>query len=56
MPKNGKNPKRDRPKRKSKYDELIQVDATPEEIAQTIFIGKPKPRDQWRYLKRDKDS
>ena len=45
-----------RPKRKSKYEELIHVDATPEEIAQTIFMGKPKPRDQWRYLKRDKES
>ena len=54
MPENGDNSKRTRPKRKSKYEELIHVDATPEEIAQTIFIGKPKPKDQWRYLKREK--
>ena len=53
-PENGNTPKRTRPKRKSKYEGLIHVDATPEEIAQTIFMGKPKPRDQWRYLKREK--
>ncbi len=45
---------RTHPKRKSKYEELIHVDATPEEIAQTIFMRKPKPKDQWRYLKREK--
>ena len=56
MPENGNNPIRARPKRKSKYEKLIRVDATPEEIAQTIFMGKPKPKDQWRYLKRDKES
>ena len=53
-PENGNTPKRTRPKRKSKYEGLIHVDATPEEIAQTIFMGKPKPRDQWRYLKHQK--
>ena len=53
MKKNG-NAKRTGPKRISKYDKPIHIDATPEEIAKTIFAGKPKPEGQWDYLKRDK--
>ena len=38
-------------KRSSKYEEPIHIDATPEEVAQSLFRGQPKPRDQWRFLK-----
>ena len=47
-------PKATRPKRFSKYDKPIHIDATMEEVAQTIFSGKPKPKDQWRFLKEHK--
>ena len=42
------------PRRKSKYDDPIRTDATPEELAQSIFWRKPKPKKDWRYLKRRK--
>ena len=48
------NPKRTKSKRESKYDKPIHIDATMEEVAQTIFSGKPKPKDQWRFLKEHK--
>ncbi|MDE2928132.1 MAG: hypothetical protein OXT71_17195 [Acidobacteriota bacterium] len=49
------NRKPSRKSRTSKYDELISIpNATAEEIAQTMFMGKPKPKDEWRYLKRRK--
>ncbi len=52
MKENGNaKPKATRPKRVSKYDKPIHIDATMEEVAQTIFSGKPKPKDQWRFLK-----
>ena len=44
-------PETTRPKRASKYNKPIHIDATMEEVAQTIFSGKPKPKDQWRFLK-----
>ena len=37
----------------SKYDEPIHIDATMEEVAQTVFMGKPKPKDQWRFVKKE---
>ena len=52
MKKNGTaKPKRTKSKRESKHDKPIHIDATMEEVAQTIFSGKPKPKDQWRFLK-----
>ena len=54
MKKNGNTKvKSTRSKRESKYDKPIRIDATPEEIAKTIFVDKPKPEGQWDYLKRD---
>ena len=47
-------PKRTSSKRESKYDKPIHIDATMEEVAQAIFSGKPKPKDQWRFLKEHK--
>ena len=47
-------PETTRPKRESKYDKPIHINATMEEVAQTIFSGKPKPKDQWRFLKEHK--
>ena len=44
-------PKTTKSKRESKYDKPIHIDATMDEVAQTIFSGKPKPKDQWRFLK-----
>ena len=38
--------KRSRP---SKYDGPIKIDASPEEVVQSLFRGKPKK--EWRYLK-----
>ncbi len=58
MKENGTDkPRTTRPKRVSKHDKPIHIDATMEEVAQTIFSGKPKPKDQWRFLKeqRQKD-
>ena len=55
MKENGNDkPKTTRPKRVSKHDKPIHIDATMEEVAQTIFSGKPKPKDQWRFLKEQK--
>ena len=41
-------------KRRSKYEKPIHIDATPEEVAKSLFNGPPKPKDQWRYLEEDK--
>ncbi|MCY3775217.1 MAG: hypothetical protein OXH11_04485 [Candidatus Aminicenantes bacterium] len=41
-------------KRPSKHDVPIKIDATPEKILKTVFMGRPKPKDEWRYLKRPK--
>ncbi len=38
--------KRPRP---SKYDEPIKIDASPEEVVQSLFHGKPKK--EWRFMK-----
>ena len=45
-----RNPKRS----PSKYHEKIKTAATPEQLAQAIFASPPKPKGEWRYLKRDK--
>lgn len=39
MKKRKANSKRPRP---SKYDEPIKIDASPEEVVQSLFRGKPK--------------
>ena len=33
--------------RPSKYDERVKVDAIPEQVAKSLFSGRPKPRNQW---------
>ena len=45
---------RTRAKRKSKYDELIHIDAHPLDVIRSLFSGKPKPRDQWKFVQEDK--
>ena len=40
------------PAKRSKYEEPIHVPATPEQVARSLFRGKPKPKEQWSYLKR----
>lgn len=42
-----------RRKRSSKYEERVEIDATPQEVARSLFNGKPKPKSEWRFLKRD---
>lgn len=32
-------------------DEPIHIEATPEEVSESLFNGPPKPRNQWRFLK-----
>ena len=41
----------DATKKRSKYEDSIHIDATPEEVAKSLFHGPSKPRDQWRFLK-----
>lgn len=38
--------------RKSKYDEPIKIDASPEAVARSLFQGKPKK--EWRFMKKVK--
>ncbi len=42
-------------KRSSRYNELIHIDADAQEVVNSLFNGKPKPRDQWRYLKENRE-
>ena len=35
-----------------KYDEKVHIDAVPEEVARSMFGGKPKPKGEWRYLRK----
>ncbi len=37
---------------KPKYEEELNVDGTPEEVALAIMQGPPKPETEWRYLKK----
>ena len=38
--------------RKSKYDEPIKIDASPEAVARSLFQGPPKR--EWRFMKKVK--
>ncbi len=38
--------------KKSKYEEPIQIEASPFAVIQSLFGGKPKPKNRWRYLKK----
>ena len=40
-------PRKPRP---TKHADRVKIAATPEQVARSLFSGKPKPRDQWRYL------
>ena len=44
-------PSTPRKRRATKHDQPIRIDATPQQVARSLFRGKPKPRGQWRYLK-----
>ena len=44
-------PSTPRNRRATKHDRPIKIDATPEQVARSLFTGKPKPADRWRYLK-----
>ena len=35
-----------------KYEEAVHIDASPSDVARSMFIGKPKPKGEWRYLKK----
>ena len=37
--------------RPSKHDDRVKIQATPEQVAKSLFSGKPKPRKEWRYLR-----
>ena len=39
-----------RKRRATKHAQTIRIDATPEQVARSLFSGKPKPADRWRYL------
>ena len=48
-----KEPKRKRGRPSSgKYEEKIHIDATPEQVARSLFRGKPKPKSEWRYMRK----
>ena len=32
----------------------IHVPSTPEQVAASLFNGRPKPRDKWRYIKENR--
>ena len=36
--------------RPDKHDVRLKIQATPEQVAQSLFRGKPKPPSRWRYL------
>ncbi len=33
-------------------DDIQPIDDTPENVAKAIMRGRPKPKKEWRYLKR----
>ena len=35
-----------------KYEEAVHIDASPSDVARSMFSGKPKPNGQWRYLRK----
>ena len=37
----------------SKYDEPIKINASPMVVVKSLFSGKPKPKGQWRYEKKE---
>ena len=42
--------------RPTKHADRVKIDATPEQVAKSLFAGKPKPRQQWRYLRDNQQS
>ena len=36
--------------RPTKHDDRVKVNATPEQVARSLFRGRPKPADRWRYI------
>ena len=51
-----KGNRRSSKRRRSKYEERIRIDASPEKIAQSIFWRKAPPKDEWDYLKPRKSN
>ena len=44
-------PKRGRPSG-GKYEEKIHIDATPEQVARSLFVGRPKSLAAWKRGKK----
>ena len=44
-------PKRGRPTG-GKYEEQIRIDATPEQVARSLFVGRPKSLEAWKREKK----
>ena len=44
-------PKRGRP-HSGKYNEQIHIDATPEQVARSLFVGRPKSLAEWKREKK----
>lgn len=42
-----------KPKQSSKHDEPIKIDAPPAAVVRSLFNGKPKPKNKWRYLQEN---
>lgn len=40
--------------RPTKLDDPVKIDAAPEQVARSLFSGKPKPRHQWHYLQESR--
>ena len=35
-----------------KYEETVYLDASPSDVARSMFNSKPKPKGEWRYLRK----
>ena len=35
-----------------KYEEAVHIDASPSDVARSMFGGKPKPKGEWRYSRK----
>ncbi len=44
-------PKRGRPST-GKYDAIIHIDATPAQVARSLFVGRPKSLAEWKREKK----
>ena len=47
-------PKRGRPEN-PKYQETVHIDASPKDVTKAIMQKPPKPENEWRYLRNNRD-